>query len=88
MAWSSICGCVSTSGSGTKGTVSALPMALLVIQHLSSRLRKLTGDYLKACKTLAETEREIEERQQLLSPEVLLRAETLNQLLLAPEILY
>ena len=64
------------------------PMALLVLQHLSSRLRKLTGDYLKACKTLAETEREIEERQQLLSPEVLLRAETLNQLLLAPEILY
>lgn len=63
-------------------------MVLMVLHHLSSRLRKLTADYLKACRTLADTERQIEERQQLLTPEVLAQAEYLNRLLLAPEVMY
>ncbi|MBE6070312.1 MAG: cyclic nucleotide-binding domain-containing protein [Clostridium lundense] len=63
-------------------------MALLLLQHLSSRLRKLTTDYLKACKTLSETEKELEERRKSVSPEMLQRAAYLNQLMLAPEMLY
>lgn len=63
-------------------------MALMVLQHLSSRLRRLTKDYLRACKTLAETEKEIEERKAVLTPEVIARAEYLNRLLLDPEVLY
>ncbi len=63
-------------------------MALMVLQHLSSRLRRLTNDYLKACKTLAETQRDIEEANAALTPEARLQAEYMNQLLLAPELLY
>lgn len=63
-------------------------LALMVLQHLSSRLRRLTSDYLKACKTLAETEKEIEERQCLLTPDLIAQAEFLNRLLLAPEIMF
>ncbi len=63
-------------------------MAMMVLQHLSSRLRKLTVDYLKACRTLAETEKEIEATKQVLSSETLMRAEYINQLLLAPEVMF
>jgi len=63
-------------------------MAMLLLQHLSSRLRKLTQDYLKACRLLSETEKEIEENQERITPEMLLQAEQLNRLLLVPEMMY
>lgn len=63
-------------------------MALGVLQHLSSRLRKLTTDYLKACKTLAEAEKDLEERKMLMSAEMQARVEYMTQLLLAPEVLF
>ncbi|MBQ9460271.1 MAG: cyclic nucleotide-binding domain-containing protein [Oscillospiraceae bacterium] len=63
-------------------------LAMLILQHLSSRLRKLTADYLKACKTLAQAERELEQRRSTLSPEVIAQTEYLNQLMFAPELLF
>ncbi len=63
-------------------------MALMVLQHLSGRLRRLTRDYLKACKTLAETEEEIEATKSVVTAETLARAAYMNQLLLAPEVIY
>lgn len=63
-------------------------MALMILQHLSNRLRRLTVDYLKACKTLAETERELSERKSMLTPEMMIRVQCLNQLMLAPEVLF
>jgi CRP-like cAMP-binding protein len=63
-------------------------MAMMILQHLSSRLRRLTTDYLRACGTLAEAEKEIEERQAMLTPDTLARAAYMNQLLLSPEILF
>ncbi len=63
-------------------------MALMVLQHLSSRLRRLTKDYLKACKALAAAEKEIETDKLVLSPEARIQADYINRLLLAPEILF
>ncbi|MBQ9458662.1 MAG: cyclic nucleotide-binding domain-containing protein [Oscillospiraceae bacterium] len=63
-------------------------MALMVLQHLSNRLRNLTSDYLKACRTLADAERELDARKPALTKEMLARAQYLNQLMLAPEVLY
>lgn len=63
-------------------------MALMVLQHLSGRLRRLTVDYLKACRTLAETQREIDAGKEVLSPEAFAQAAYMSELLLAPEVLY
>ncbi len=63
-------------------------MALMVLQHLSGRLRRLTADYLKACQTLAETQREIDAGKEVLSPEAFAQAAYMSQLLLSPEVLY
>ncbi len=63
-------------------------MALMVLQHLSGRLRRLTKDYLKACKALAVAEKEIETDRLVLSPEALIQADYINRLMLAPEILF
>ncbi len=63
-------------------------MALMLLQHLSNRMRRLTADYLKACKALAGTEEELEAHKAEVTPELLAQAEYMNQLLLAPELLY
>ena len=64
----------------------ALVMAML--RHLSSRLRRLTVDYLKACRSLAEAEEQIEKANMVLTPEEKAKLEYMNQLLLMPEVLY
>lgn len=61
---------------------------LLLLQHLSHRLRQLTRDYLKACKTLAETEESIEQADTRLTPEMQAQIEYMNQLLLMSDVLY
>ena len=60
---------------------------LMILRHLSSRLRRLTNDYLRCCKTLAETEKALDTGDQM-TPEMLLQVEYMNQLMLMPEILY
>ena len=63
-------------------------MALRILQHLSSRLRRLTSDYLKACRTLAETLKELEDGSPAISAEMKTRVEYMTQLMLAPEVLF
>ncbi|MBE7008800.1 MAG: cyclic nucleotide-binding domain-containing protein [Ruminococcaceae bacterium] len=63
-------------------------MALMILQHLSNRLRNLTVDFLKACRTLAETEKELEDMKPMVTQEMLVRAAYMNQLMLAPEVLF
>lgn len=63
-------------------------MALMILQHLSSRLRHLTNEYLKACRSLAEAQKELEERDAMMTPEMQARVQYLNQLMLAPEVLF
>ena len=60
---------------------------LMILRHLSSRLRRLTNDYLRCCKTLAETEKALDTGDRM-TPEMLLQVEYMNQLMLMPEILY
>ena len=64
----------------------ALVMAML--RHLSNRLRRLTVDYLKACRSLAEAAEQIEKANMVLTPEEKAKLEYMNQLLLMPEVLY
>ena len=61
---------------------------LLILQHLSSRLRRLTKDYLQACRTLTEAEESIELANRHLTDETRAKLEYINQLLLMPEIIY
>ncbi|MBQ9646739.1 MAG: hypothetical protein IJV43_00035 [Oscillospiraceae bacterium] len=63
-------------------------MVIAVLRHLSNLLRRLTVDYLKACRLLAETEEQIEKANMVLTPEEKTKLERMNQLLLMPEILY
>lgn len=63
-------------------------LALMVLQHLSSRLRRLTKDYVKACEALAKAQTEIRDNDDTMTPELRARAEYLNQLLMSPEVLY
>lgn len=62
--------------------------ALRMLQHLSSRLRKLTRDYLSACQSLAEVEKEFDGSGSVLTPEAKQRMEYINQLMLMPEALF
>ena len=59
-----------------------------ILQHLSYRLRRLTKDYLKACKAFAEAEMEIELSNRALTPEARAQMEYMNQMLLMPEVMY
>jgi len=63
-------------------------MVLAMLQHLSNRLRRLTKDYLNACKTLADAEGQITKAYEKMTPEVMAQVEYMNQLLLMPEVLY
>jgi len=61
---------------------------LMVLQHLSSRLRKLTTDYLAACRTLAEAEEQIQKANCALTEDAAAQIHYMNQLLLMPEVLF
>lgn len=61
---------------------------LMILQHLSSRLRGLTADYLAACRTMAETAEQLRNSDAMLTPEAMARIEYMNQLLLSPEVIY
>lgn len=61
---------------------------LMILEHLSGRLRQLTIDYLKACRTLAETEEQIKLSSTVMTPETMAQIEYMNQLLLMPEVVY
>lgn len=60
---------------------------LLILGHLSSRLRQLTNDYLRSCKALADAQGELEAGRQM-TAETRMQLEYMNQLLLMPEVLY
>lgn len=60
---------------------------LMILRHLSSRLRRLTNDYLRSCKALADAQSDLETGRQM-SAETRMQMEYLNQLLLMPEVLY
>ncbi len=59
---------------------------LMVLRHLSSRLRQLTNDYLRSCKALADAQSELENDRGM-TAETRMQMEYLNQLLLMPEVL-
>lgn len=61
--------------------------AMAILRHLSHRLRRLTLDYLKACKALAEAEEEVEREGERLSAEAQARLEYLRQVMIMPEIM-
>ena len=61
---------------------------LMLLRHLSYRLRRLTLDYLKACKTLAEARSSIEQSGDELSAETRAQIEYLHQVMILPEIVY
>ncbi|MBO4913871.1 MAG: cyclic nucleotide-binding domain-containing protein [Oscillospiraceae bacterium] len=61
---------------------------LMLLEHLSGRLRQLTIDYLKACRALAETEEQIKRTSAVMTPETMAQIEYMNQLLLMPEVIY
>lgn len=61
---------------------------LMLLEHLSGRLRRLTADYLKACKALSAAEDQIERSGSKMTPEALVQIEYMNQLLLMPELMY
>lgn len=61
---------------------------LMILQHLSGRLRQMTKDYLKACAALAEAEEQIKNADAVLTPEAMAQIEYMNQLLLSPEVVY
>lgn len=61
---------------------------LAILWHLSHRLRRLTTDYLKACKTLAEAQEEIELLNYAFSPEAQAQLAYMTQFMLTPEIMF
>lgn len=63
-------------------------MAMMMLQQFSNRLRKVTVDYLKACRALAEVQTELEENASKLSKETRMRAARMDRQILAPEVMF